>query len=293
MTLLDTHSGPFAAPATLSTTSDAAPAWRPATRHLTVPGGRIAYDDTGGAGPLVVALPALGDLRSSYRFVAPRLAAAGCRVVTMDLRGMGGSSVGWDDHSATAIGGDLLALLGALDAGPAVVVGNSVSAGAAVWAAARAPERVRGLVLLGAFVREPKLSGAMRAILKAVLSPPWGRLGWLALYGHEFARKPADFAAQRAALAANLRESGRMGGLRAMFWAPKGAVEAALAEVRAPALVVMGARDPDFADPAREAAEVAAALRGEARVLDGVGHYPQAEAPEEVAEMALRMARGR
>src|SRR5258706_7539642 len=55
------------------------------TRYLEVPGGRLAYDDTG-TGPLVVCLPGLGDLRASYRFLAPRLVAAGDRVVTIDLR---------------------------------------------------------------------------------------------------------------------------------------------------------------------------------------------------------------
>src|SRR5258708_8045411 len=72
------------------------------TRYLEVPGGRLAYDDTG-TGPLVVCLPGLGDLRASYRFLAPRLVAAGYRVVPMDLRGLGESSTGWPDYPATPL----------------------------------------------------------------------------------------------------------------------------------------------------------------------------------------------
>ena len=33
------------------------------TKFLEVEGGRIAYDDTGGDGPVVLAIPGMGDLR--------------------------------------------------------------------------------------------------------------------------------------------------------------------------------------------------------------------------------------
>ena len=66
------------------------PAPTPATRFLHRPGGRIGYD-VRGDGPLVVCLPGMGDLRASFRHLAPALAAAGFRVATMDLRGHGDS----------------------------------------------------------------------------------------------------------------------------------------------------------------------------------------------------------
>ena len=43
------------------------------TRLLAVDGGQIAYDDTGGNGPLVLAIPGMGDLRSEYRLLRPEL----------------------------------------------------------------------------------------------------------------------------------------------------------------------------------------------------------------------------
>ena len=94
------------------------------TEFLDRPAGRVAYDDTGGDGPLLVAFPGMGDVRALYRFAVSALAAAGHRVVTMDIRGHGESSTGWDDHGPVAIGGDVLALLRALDGGPAVLVGS-------------------------------------------------------------------------------------------------------------------------------------------------------------------------
>src|SRR5690606_2215056 len=112
---------------------------------------RIAYDDTGGDGQLAVLVPGMGDTRVSFRFFAPALAAAGYRVVTMDLRGAGESDATFDSYTPEDMGDDLVALLAELDAGPALVVGASIAAAAAVWAAAEAPERVAALVLLRAY----------------------------------------------------------------------------------------------------------------------------------------------
>ena len=50
------------------------------TRYVERPEGSVAYDDRG-EGPLVVAVPSLGDLRQEYRFLTPRLVDAGYRVV--------------------------------------------------------------------------------------------------------------------------------------------------------------------------------------------------------------------
>ena len=61
------------------------------TEFLDIEGGRIGYDVTG-QGPLIVLSPGIGDLRQSYRFLAPQLAQAGYRVATADLRGHGESA---------------------------------------------------------------------------------------------------------------------------------------------------------------------------------------------------------
>ena len=122
------------------------------TRFLTVPGGTIAYDDAG-SGPVVLCVPSIGDVRAEYRFLRPQLLAAGYRVVTMDLRGHGESSVGFAEYSTPAIGEDILALARHLAAGPVTVIGTSKAGGSAVWAAAQAPDLIDRLVLVDAFVR--------------------------------------------------------------------------------------------------------------------------------------------
>ena len=100
--------------------------------------GTIAFDDMGN-GPLVICVPSMGDLRQEYRFLAKPLAEAGYRVISMDVRGHGETSTGWDDYSVAGVGADIVALIRYLNAGPAIIIGESMGAGAAVWAAAEAP----------------------------------------------------------------------------------------------------------------------------------------------------------
>lgn len=267
----------------------------PDTRHTALPtrflaheGGRLAYDDTGGRGPLVVALPGMGDLRSEYRALRPLLQAAGYRVVTLDVRGHGDTSATWADYSAQAVARDTVALIQHLGAGAAVVLGNSFAAGSALWAARQAPALVRGVVLLGPVVRDGQPSWFARAALAVGFAGPWRVAFWMAFWNSLFpSRKPADHAWAREALARNLREPGRMAALRAMIGLSKQATEAMLAHSRVPALVVMGSRDPDFPDAEAEARWLAGTLGAPCVMAPGAGHYPHLETPEAVTPALL------
>lgn len=258
------------------------------TRFLAVGSGRVAYDDTGGKGPLVLAIPGMGDLRSEYRALRPWLTEAGHRVVTMDIRGHGQTDAHWDDYSARAVGRDALALIDHLGAGPAVILGHSFAAGSALWAAHEAPQRVRGAALLGPVVRDGQPSWLFRLAVTVGFGGPWRVAFWMAFWNSLFpSRKPQDHAAARAALAANLREPGRMQALRTMVGLSKASTEAIVARTRLPALVVMGTRDPDFPDPVAEARWVAGLLGTEPLLVEGAGHYPHLEMPEQVAPALL------
>lgn len=264
-----------------------------ATRFLAVGEGRIAYDDTGGPGPLVVAIPGMGDLRSEYRALRPLLLQAGYRVVTIDVRGHGETSARWSDYSAHAVGRDALALIEHLDAGPAVILGNSFAAGSALWAAHDAPARVRGVVLLGPIVRDGPPSWFAKTAVAVGFGGPWRLAFWMAYWNSLFpSHKPADHAQARAALAAKLREPGRMEALRAMVGLSKADTEALVARSRVPALVVMGTRDPDFPDAAAEARWLGQALGSPPLIVEGAGHYPHLEMPERVAPALLDFLAG-
>jgi pimeloyl-ACP methyl ester carboxylesterase len=273
------------ASATLAaSTPDAGPNRARSAQMLKLRDGRIAYDDSGGDGAIVICVPGLGDLRQQYRFLAPKLESAGLRVVTMDLRGQGESSADWPDYSAASVGADMVALINHLGAKKAYVVGNSMAAAAAVWAAAELPGAVAGIVVIGPFVREMPPSALLNGFLRVAMLRPWGPSFWSMYYGSLYkSAPPADLPAYREALVANLKEPGRIEATKAMIFASKGPCEARIAEVRAPVLVVMGSRDPDFDDPAAEGDWVASHLHGKKLMVEGAGHYPHVEYPDIVA----------
>ena len=251
------------------------------TEYLQRPEGRIAYDLTG-AGPLVVCLPGMGELRSVYRFTVPALVAAGYRVATMDLRGHGDSDATFSRYDDVAAGEDALALIEHLG-GPALLVGNSMGAGAAVWAAAERPELVTGLGLLGPFVRNPPTSRGMVALFRILMAPLWARLAWTAYLPSLYpGRKPEDFEEHRRAIGDSMRRPGYARAFSRTTHTSHAPVEARLPEVRQRALVVMGERDPDFRDAGAEARWIAERLRAEVVLVPDAGHYPQVERPDVV-----------
>jgi pimeloyl-ACP methyl ester carboxylesterase len=258
------------------------------TTHLQRPEGRIAYD-VRGDGPLVVCVPGMGDLRSAYRTLAPALAQAGYRVVTMDLRGHGDSDATFSAYDDVATGTDILALIAHLG-GPAVVVGNSMGGGAAAWAAAEDPAAVAGIALLDAFVRNPPASALKRAVFRLALARPWGRAVWPLAYRSLHTTKAPDLAEHVDRIAASLRRPGHWRAFAATTRTSHAPVEARLSEITCPALVVMGEQDPDFADPAAEANLTAERIRG-ARVVmvPEAGHYPMVEQPAAVTPPVLEL----
>jgi pimeloyl-ACP methyl ester carboxylesterase len=265
------------------------------TEFVAVPGGRIAYEVTG-SGPLVVLSHGMGDRRQAYRFLVPMLAQAGYRVASADLRGHGESSMGWASINNTDVAGDLLALIGHLG-GPAVIVGHSLSGGAATIAAAKEPDLVAGVVEINPFTRKVQysLGGLLRVrryrrcAFLLTGTRVFRSLGlWLRYLDLAYPAKPADYAGYVAALAAKLREPGRKAEFMKTFKSTPAGAGAQLPNVRCPALVIMGTLDPDFADPRAEGDAVAAAMpagMGTVAMVDGAGHYPHAQSPEAVAEL--------
>ncbi|BDZ44694.1 alpha/beta fold hydrolase [Naasia aerilata] len=256
--------------------------------HIRTEGGRVAVELTG-EGPLVVCMPGMGDLRSAYRFLVPALVEAGYRVAAVDLRGHGDSDDDFASFDDEAAARDLLAVVQELG-GPAILVGSSMAAGAAVIAAAARPELVSALVLLGPFVRDPSGSRALGLLMRLALLRPWGPAVWRSYYRSLLpGTKPADYAEQERAMLASVRRHWRsFVHTTRTTHAP---AEAALPRVTAPALVVMGSADGDWKDPAAEAAWIGEQLRADVLVVDGVGHYPMVQAPDQVNPAVLEFAR--
>ena len=93
-------------------------------------------------------------------------------------------------------------------------------------------------------------------------------------------RKPDDFAEYRAQVVANLRRPGYAKAFSRTTHITHDPAEAQLGHVTAPAIVVMGAQDPDFPDPTAEATWIGEALHAEVVMVPDAGHYPQSQQPD-------------
>ncbi len=247
--------------------------------QLIRPEGALAYE-IAGDGPLIVCVPGMGDLRSTYRHLVPGLVATGHRVVTIDLRGHGDSDTTFTRHDDEALASDVVALIEHLG-GPATIIGNSMGAGAAVIVAAQRPELVAGLVLLGGFVRDPAANPLLTVAMRALLAPAWIAPVWKAyLPSLHAGHTPADHAEYLDTVAASMRRPGRAAAFSRTARTTHAPAERALPDVSAPALVITGANDPDWKDPRAEAEWVGAQLDAEVIILDDCGHYPQSQQPE-------------
>ena len=167
------------------------------------------------------------------------------------------------------------------------MIAESITTASAVWAAAEAPDQIAALVLC-APGRPP--SGRIQRVVMNAGGEIVGRYrwAWMAYWASLFkARKPDDYHEYKKALAAMLAEPGRMaalhGMLRALAAGTADECNARMPEVRCPALVVMGTKDPDSRDPIADANAIAKELHGRAAIIEGAGHYAMAECPDRVA----------
>lgn len=262
------------------------------TKFLELSAGRLAFEDYGGGGQLVLMLPGMAALRSEYRFLAPKLSEAGFRPVQVDLRGQGESSVPWPVYDIPSVGSDILSLVDYLGPERVHLIGTSFGAAPIVWTAVECPELVRSLVLINPFVRQQKINPVMSALFWIMLHNPWRVRTWMAYYSSLYpSRKPADFQHYLQQLAENLSQPGRFDAAEALGTSSRQPSDERLERVRAPSLVVMGSKDPDYPDPAGEGKIVADRMGGQLELIDGAGHYPQSEMPEKTAPIVIDFLR--
>ncbi|KAF2161455.1 hypothetical protein M409DRAFT_28185 [Zasmidium cellare ATCC 36951] len=262
-------------------------------QHCDVKHGKLAVEIKGN-GPLVLCAPAMGDLRSAYAPLSSQLAANGFTVAVMDIRGHGDSSTDFQKYGDEAIATDFIALIETLNKGPVVLAGASLSAGGAAIAAGRRPDLVRGLILIGPFLRNPQ--GVMGIIgptlMKTLVMKPWGPSVWKSYSKTLWPGLGDEGATKRAA--DNMDSLTRPKRWAAFQATVKGAdhstVTPYLSKIKnVPALVVMGEKDPDWSKPVEEAEWVASNFR-DSRLLavPGAGHAPHLESPEMVGKEVLQ-----
>jgi pimeloyl-ACP methyl ester carboxylesterase len=166
-----------------------------------------------------------------------------------------------------------------------------------VLAAADEPSAIAGLVLLSPFLREPSrgVPTLNRLLYRVLFARPWGVAVWVAYYRSVLnrGRQSSNLAEHVRAIGVALRRPGRLAAFRRLaVHLDHAVVEPRIGEVRAPALVVVGALDPDYADPAAELAWMAERLRSRSLLVEDAAHYPHLQRPDVVLPELLAFVVG-
>lgn len=219
----------------------------------------------------------MGDLRSAYRFLIGDLQGRGYRVITMDLLGMSDSTINWRDYSESSIVLDIVSLINQLELKSATLIGNSISADAAVIM----PPSI--LILFQSCARFPVCPQCAYASLQAVFVQdcPCKALGasvWTAYQSSRLYTSMKHPDMQRYSLSAKamLRKKGRMKAFQKMAVTNHNKAKGNVEHMNIPAMVIMDSRDPDFPDPKKEFDWLSARTSAKCVMFEGAGHYPQA-----------------
>lgn len=273
----------------------------PEGRPLVVPstdGAHLAVSVAGPAdGPTVVLAHCWGGLRSFWAAVARDLVDDAHRVVVYDQRGHGESTLGDAVLSIEGLGHDLRAVLDAVDAHDAVLVGHSMGGMTIQSYAAEHPDdfgrRVRGVVLVGTAART--LGRAVPAALVDRFLGD-GRAEWTrrGAVGRRMVRGAIGERAQRGHIDLTLEGFAAVTGqARAGFLVAMAGMDLRGAgEVmgRVPTRVLVGTRDG--LTPPRLGRQLADGIPGaELEVIPGAGHMLPLEVPDRIVA-AVRSVSG-
>lgn len=253
------------------------------------PGAALSYLDAPGARRALVLVHGAGVDRSMYTPQVDALAAAGHRVIAVDLRGHGQSTLDAGVRvTASDLVDDLVALLEHLELTRPVLVGHSLGGNLAQEVVRRHPRLVGGLVAIDCTWNTGPLSSLERFSLRLAAPSlaliPAGRLP--RLMAAASAVTPGAIAALEGAFA-------RMPKARFLeVWRATTALVAPDPDYRTPVplTLIRGERD--------RTGNIASAMPAWARaegarehVIPGAGHVPTLDAPDAVADALLEAAR--
>lgn len=273
-----------------------------------------------GSGPLVLLLHGMPTFWWTWAQQLVDLADAGFRAVAVDLRGYGGSDKPPRGYDATTLAADVAALVTALGEQDAVIVGNDVGGLLAWTIAAHSPQVVRRIAVLGAAhplrLRQAILSdrkgqrhASSYALTKfqlprfgerlltrdstfiAELFDTWSGPRWRGTPGYRNA-------VERYAEAMRIHPVAHCS-LEFFRWAvrslprPDGRryAESMRQPLRMPVLQLHGDFDGCVLPRTAQGSSRHVSADYEWRLLTGVGHFPQHEAPERVSAELIRWAK--
>lgn len=269
----------------------------PEVKYLDWHGEQVAYLEEG-AGEVILLLHGIAGSSRTWRSLIRPL-SRNYRVIAPDLLGHGDSTKPRSDYSLGALSVLVRDILDQLGVTRATVVGHSLGGGIAMQFAYQHPEYVQRLVLLasgglgpdvGLVLRAATLPGAELVLpviaARRVVSPGDRFLAWLRKVGIESPRGE-ELWAHYGSLSDGPTRQAFLRTLRSVV-DHRGQAVSALNRLNArtdfPVMAIWGERDNII--PVKHA-YAAQAIRPDVRleVLTGVGHFPHAERPDEVAEL--------
>ncbi len=263
--------------------------------YLELHGDRIAYRDAG-EGPVLLLIHGMAGSSATWDAIIPRL-SANYRVIAPDLLGHGMSAKPRGDYSLGAFAVWLRDFLDELGVQRVTVIGQSLGGGIAMQFGYQHRDYCERLVLIGSGGLGPDLSPVLRflsapgaeLIMPVVTPQPVRKLGnkvasWLSSAGIQAPRAGQMWQAYCSLSDAESRHA-FFRTLRSVV-DYRGQAVSALNKLHLtgdiPTLLIWG--DADRIIPVSHAYAARDALTGcRLEVLDGVGHFPHAEAPTAVA----------
>lgn len=269
----------------LDTTLRAAVGVSAPRRETTVDGVRLVFSDEGdGPAPALVCLHAIGHGGSDFDRVRARWRERR-RVLTLDWPAQGRSGPDRLPCSAARCETLLAGFLDAVGVSRAVILGNSIGGAAALRYAARAPERVVGLILEnpGGLDRNDDMAarlalGMMTRFFAAGTRGAWWFPAAFALYYRMVLPRRAAALQRRKIVAAGRELAPVLLGAWRSFAAPEADTRALAARVRCPVLVAWATRDR-FVQLRRARATIATFPHARLATF-AAGHAPHLETPD-------------
>lgn len=267
--------------------------------HVVIHGHDVRYR-RGGEGETVVLIHGLAGSSRTWRAVQPDLAASH-DVIAPDLLGHGESAKPMGDYSLGAFASGLRDLLAVLDVPSATIVGHSFGGGIAMQLAYQHPELCDRLVLVGSGGLGREVSWLLRLVtlpgfehLMPLVFPPM-----VAERGNDLSRTLSRVGLRSARLDEMWRSFSSLAGTedrKAFVRTIRGVIEPGGQTVNAldrlylaahlPTMIVWGDRDEII--PVSHAYAAHGAIPGSRlEILEGIGHFPHAEAPARFVEVLV------
>lgn len=259
---------------------------------------RFGYIEKG-EGPLVLLLHGFPETARSWKQVQNHLSAKGYRTVAVFMRGYAPTALA-PNYSVRSMGEDVVALIKALGEEQATIVGHDWGASAAYEAAFVAPDTISNLVTIS--IPHPRGTQPSMALLRRAPHfvyyqlPSADRLVWSHDFSHirrifkawspEFDMPEEDFVDIRKTMEVPGVIEATLGYYHALIANGKDNAElTATDDIVVPTLVMVGDADGAVGLDGFRDAESAFTGPYAFERLDGVGHFPQIEAPKRVADL--------